>query len=68
MALAEGICATLGTCSSYLILHSHILKLKTVEQNELHSDKTTEMACAPSEDSDQPGHPPSPTTYVFMEK
>ena len=22
-------------------------------------DKTNKMACAPSEDSDQPGHPPS---------
>ena len=26
---------------------------------ELHRDKTNKMACAPSEDSDQPGHPPS---------
>ena len=26
---------------------------------ELQYDKTNEMACAPSEDSDQPGHPPS---------
>ena len=26
---------------------------------EPHRDKTSEMACAPSEDSDQPGHPPS---------
>ena len=26
---------------------------------ELQHDKTNEMACAPSEDSDQPGHPPS---------
>ena len=26
---------------------------------EPHRDKTNEMACAPSEDSDQPGHPPS---------
>ena len=24
-----------------------------------HRDKTNKMACAPSEDSDQPGHPPS---------
>ena len=30
-----------------------------VKQNEPHRDKTNEMACAPSEDSDQPGHPPS---------
>ena len=27
--------------------------------NEPHRDKTNEIACAPSEDSDQPGHPPS---------
>ena len=26
---------------------------------EPHHDKTNQMACAPSEDSDQPGHPPS---------
>ena len=26
---------------------------------ELPNDKTNKMACAPSEDSDQPGHPPS---------
>ena len=24
-----------------------------------HRDKTNKMACVPSEDSDQPGHPPS---------
>ena len=27
--------------------------------NELPRDKTNKMACAPSEDSDQPGHPHS---------
>ena len=27
--------------------------------NEPHRDKTNKMGCAPSEDSDQPGHPPS---------
>ena len=26
---------------------------------EPHRDKTNKMACAQSEDSDQPGHPPS---------
>ena len=31
----------------------------TVTSNEPPHDKTNEMACAPSEDSDQPGHPPS---------
>ena len=30
-----------------------------VRQNEPHRDKTNKMACAPSENSDQPGHPPS---------
>ena len=29
------------------------------EINEPHRDKTNKMACAPSEDSDQPGHLPS---------
>ena len=28
-------------------------------RSELHRDKTNKMACAPSKDSDQPGHPPS---------
>ena len=28
-------------------------------QNEPPRDKTNKMACAPSEGSDQPGHPPS---------
>ena len=31
----------------------------TSVRNEPHRDKTNKMACAPSEDSDQPGHPPS---------
>ena len=30
-----------------------------VWQFELHCDKTNKVACAPSEDSDQPGHLPS---------
>ena len=29
------------------------------KQNEPPHDKTNKMTCAPSEDSDQPGHPPS---------
>ena len=29
------------------------------DKYELPHDKTNKMACAPSEDSDQPGHPPS---------
>ena len=35
-----------------------LLKFLT-PQNEPPHDKTNEMACAPSEDSDQPGHPSS---------
>ena len=31
----------------------------TLDQFEPHRDKTNKMACAPSEDSDQPGHLPS---------
>ena len=33
--------------------------------NEPHRDKTNKMACAPSKDSDQPGHPPS-LSRVFV--
>ena len=29
------------------------------EEYEPHRDKTNKMACAPSKDSGQPGHPPS---------
>ena len=35
-----------------------IMKIRT-PKNEPHRDKTNKMACAPNEDSDQPGHPPS---------
>ena len=31
--------------------------LGILRQNEPHRDKTNKMLCAPSEDSDQPGHP-----------
>ena len=31
----------------------------SAEVNEPPHDKTNKMACVPSEDSDQPGHPPS---------
>ena len=30
-----------------------------IKTNEPPHDKTNKMTCAPSEDSDQPGHPPS---------
>ena len=34
----------------------HFIQTNT---NEPPHDKTNKIACAPSEDSDQPGHPPS---------
>ena len=40
------------------------ISLNLVILNELPHDKTNEMACAPSEDLDQPGHLPS-LTRVF---
>ena len=44
----------------YLILLDSDHNLKTDENtNEPPHDKTNKMACAPREDSDQPGHPPS---------
>ena len=50
----------------YPILNYFTLSLLKLDRNDswqnrlepLH-DKTNKMACAPSEDSDQPGHPPS---------
>ena len=33
---------------------------------EPHRDKTNKMASAPSEDSDQPGHPPSQTRVLAV--
>ena len=36
----------------------HLILWRAVE-NEPSHDKTNKMACAPSEDPDQPGHPPS---------
>ena len=35
------------------------LKIKGTEIKEPPHDKTNKMTCAPSEDSDQSGHPPS---------
>ena len=35
------------------------LKQEKTRKYEPPHDKTNKMACAPSEDSDQPGHPPS---------
>ena len=47
---------------SITTLNSAIIKLTKHSNIILYEpphDKTNEMACAPSEDSDQPGHPPS---------
>ena len=38
-----------------VLLYLHFIQSK----NEPQHDKTNKMACVPSEDSDQPGHPPS---------
>ena len=37
----------------------HYKKMRWLKIYELPHDKTSKMACVPSEDSDQPGHPPS---------
>ena len=39
------------------------MKAAKVQTNELPRDKTNKLTCAPSEDSDQPGHPPSPIRF-----
>ena len=44
-------------CIPHLSPRGTVLKRGTI--NEPPHDKTNKMACAPSEDSDQPGHPPS---------
>ena len=53
---------------SYVFINNHVLKTVLVtllpdfyslSKFEPHRDKTNKMACAPSEDSDQPGHPHS---------
>ena len=38
---------------------SHYDYFKVWRWNEARHDKTNKMTCVPSEDSDQPGHPPS---------
>ena len=46
--------------SSFFNTRRHmVVKIILAAPNELHCDKTNKMACAPSKDSDQPGHPPS---------
>ena len=48
----------------YLSLEAGKLRRLTNAKTEPHRDETNKMACAPSEDSDQPGHPPS-LIWVF---
>ena len=42
-----------------LKVHQFPVTAMVSEPNEKAHDKTYKMACEPSEDSDQPGHPPS---------
>ena len=43
---------------SLSLAHMYMERVRNC-RNELHRDKTNKMACAPSEDPDQPGHLPS---------
>ena len=45
--------------ASDLGLHCLLRAVRILRITEPANDKTYKMACAPSEDSDQPGHPPS---------
>ena len=55
--------------SHYLLMTSNLNKTQNLREHHIFSvtksqngpprDKTNKVACAPSEDSDQPGHPPS---------
>ena len=42
-----------------VVMKQKLRFLQFPEKIEPHHDKTKKVACAPSEDSDQPGHPPS---------
>ena len=57
--LAEFICQTTKNIGKKNI--GEKMAWKKIHTNAFESlhDKTNKMACAPSEDSDQPGHPPS---------
>ena len=46
-------------CVAYITFILYVLKHKNYESFEPPHDKTNKVACAPIEDSDQPGHPPS---------
>ena len=41
------------------IFHAQYCKMIYVKTNEPPREKNQQSECAPSEDSDQPGHPPS---------
>ena len=45
--------------SAATAMKAHLGYRLVTNGNEPHRDKTNKMTCAPSEDSDQPGHPPS---------
>ena len=49
----------LYVCAQMSLEYSEMHVLSLLIQFEPHRDKTNKMACAPSEDSDQPGHLPS---------
>ena len=59
LPISEVIVVRMHFFESLLRLASFYTYFKQVEEFEPHRDKTNKMACAPSEDSDQPGHPPS---------
>ena len=54
--LSLTVSAVFQFCKFPVFLMDPIFRLYTTEPQ---NDKTNKMACAPSEDSDQPGHPPS---------
>ena len=56
----------LSTWVTYILQYHHndeesdpICSRSSQKTTESPRDKTNKMACAPSKDSDQPGHPPS---------
>ena len=49
-----------GPFLKHIVLSTGMLRIHfPYAENEPPHDKTNKMACASSEDSDQPGHPPS---------
>ena len=54
----ENRCTFVFITASTYSMKGELTPYFTIANEPLH-DKTSKMACAPSEDSDQPGHPPS---------